>query len=149
MPLSRLFFALKIDSQLNEQAQLIQQELINNYETSASQIRLRLVSSAQFHLTLRFLGQRDHAFQQHMVDLIKALPTTIIPLQLKQIIGLPNKDKAHAVAIRLAQNLPLLKLYQTLNRLLSEMGLDAPHRDFLPHLTLLRSKKTTYHSTNS
>ena len=105
--------------------------------------RLRWVTRAQFHITLRFLGEQT----RETIDRVKAalVPLHFEPfeIELSHAGAFPNKGCPRVLWLSGEQGRgELTALAEAVNRAIDAAGLPPEERAFKPHLTLARSDGT-------
>ncbi|SFB94649.1 2'-5' RNA ligase [Polaromonas sp. OV174] len=124
--MTRLFFALWPDTPLREQ--------LADYSASCVWPReAKPVAAADFHLTLRFVGNLDLA-QVEPLQGLRAPDFVAFPL----LFGQPELWGEVAVLRPSMASAALLELQAALDAQLSALGLSAHNRSFQPHVTLAR-----------
>ncbi len=137
----RLFIALDFDEQ-------ILNLLAEKYYILKSNVhqKLKWVEPEKWHLTLKFLGNTNSNKISDIIEQMEKINYSNIPTSVK-IQGLgafPEKNQPKIIFANIStdnQNLNQLKL--NLEDQLFEIGFDKDKRNFNPHLTLARSKKST------
>lgn len=128
----RLFTALEIPAEVASALTLHRGGLIG----------ARWIEPADYHITLRFLGDIDRRMAHDVdsfLDDVQAPPLTITLDQLGSFGG----DRPRAVFARIQPTPQLSELQADLERLMRRLGLPAEGRKFLPHVTLARLRDTS------
>lgn len=99
--------------------------------------RVRWIDPENYHITLRFIGDIDHATAREIVsalDRVAGGPMTLTIDGLSSFGG----NKPHSVFARIAPTEELMDLQATHERMLQRLGLKPEGRKFVPHVTLAR-----------
>lgn len=93
---------------------------------------------AQYHVTLRFIGEVDaeraDRFEKAL-DQIEAPPAECTPYGLDV---LPSRQNPRVLIVGLKRTDSLLSVYRSVSGALEEEGLDPERRTYRPHVTLAR-----------
>lgn len=132
---SRYFLALWPDSKTAI-------KLHDAAQKALSPKNIKIVDAARLHLTLLFLGTLN---QEQLNRVITAIDALCLPSCILEFDSITYWSKAKIVCFGCTRQSPVLtrihkKLFQSLNRL--DLTLDA--RDFIPHLTLARTRLTHF-----
>ena len=102
----------------------------------------RWIEPADYHITLRFLGDVDRRMANdvdHMLSDLSAYPFEVTLDALGNFGG----DKPRAVFARATPTKVLTDLQGDIERQMRRIGLPAEGRKFVPHVTLARLRDTT------
>lgn len=128
----RLFTALEIPAEVASALTLHRGGLIG----------ARWIEPADYHITLRFLGDVDRRMANDIDYMLSDL--TAYPFEITlDSLGSFGGDKPRAVFARAQPNKALTDLQGDLERQMRRLGLPAEARKFVPHVTLARLRDTT------
>jgi 2'-5' RNA ligase len=97
----------------------------------------RLIPQANYHLTLRFLGEITAAQAGLGVDAVAHLDAVRLRCRVEALGGFPRSERAKVVAAIME---PCATLTRWSNALASLPGAD-PENAFIPHITVARSRR--------
>lgn len=129
----RLFTGLEVPRLLADQLSLLQGGLQSGGNTP------RWIDRDNFHVTLRFIGDIDHAMAREVVlalDKVRRAPLTLTLDGLGSFGG----NKPHSVFAHIAPNPELVELQAQHERILQRLGFAPERRNFIPHITLARCR---------
>ena len=98
----------------------------------------RWQDDAQLHVTLRFIGEVDHAVAE---DVALALSTVVAPPLTLSVAGVgmfDSRGRPNALWAALAPRDPIAALHRKIDHALVRLGLAPEGRAYLPHVTLAR-----------
>jgi RNA 2',3'-cyclic 3'-phosphodiesterase len=98
----------------------------------------RWQDDAQLHLTLRYIGEVEHALAEEIALALSSLRSPPITLALSGVGQFERKGRVEALWAGASPKDPVTALHKKLDRLLSGLGLEPEHRAFVPHITLAR-----------
>lgn len=102
----------------------------------------RWIEPADYHITLRFLGDVDRRMANDVDHMLSDL--TAYPFEITlDALGSFGGDKPRAVFARAQPGKALTDLQGDLERQMRRLGLPAEARKFVPHVTLARLRDTT------
>lgn len=139
LAMPRLFTGLEVPGLLSDQLTLLQGGL------QSGSSKARWIDRDDFHLTLRFIGDIDHAMAREVVlalDRVRHGPLTLVIDGLGAFGG----NKPHSVFARVAPNKDLSELQAEQERILQRLGVPAERRNFIPHVTLARCRGFSSHA---
>jgi 2'-5' RNA ligase len=98
---------------------------------------LRWVGDEQLHLTLRFIGEVERPVAN---DIAAALDRVRSPAFQLRVIGVGKFEQRNCGALWAAAEPrePVVALAAKIERAVQNVGLEAEHRAFMPHITLAR-----------
>jgi 2'-5' RNA ligase len=102
----------------------------------------RWIEPADYHITLRFLGDVDRRMANDLDELLSDLQSYPFEVTL-DALGSFGGDKPRAVFARVQPSRQLSELQADLERLTRRLGLPAEGRKFVPHVTLARLRDTS------
>lgn len=102
----------------------------------------RWVDPADYHLTLRFIGDIDRRIAREIEDELSEIARQPIAVMLSGL-GVFGGVKPHTVYASIAPNRPLLDLQAESERCLRRLGLKPEQRKFTPHITLARLRSAS------
>ena len=138
IPKKRLFIAIALEQKAHEAIENILSPL-KKQDTNSD---LKWMPIENIHLTLRFLGDVP---ETDIKRLIVALTKTIQPLPsftltLNRLMHFPP-EKQRILGLSVILTDALARLYQQIEKTVTEFGFEPEPRPFLPHLTLARARK--------
>lgn len=92
----------------------------------------------QLHLTLRFVGEVDRHLANDLAEALAGLTMPAFEVALRGTGVFERKGRAHILWAGVAPSEPLRRLQKKVERLCQEVGIEAEHRKFMPHVTLAR-----------
>ena len=104
---------------------------------------IRLSSSTNYHITMRFLGSLD---MDHIRSLIIGLSDIVQPsfeLSFTKIAPFPG-HKSPLIAAYIEASDALLTLVEHIEAIVAQFRIDGDIHDFLPHVTLGRARHTLH-----
>lgn len=128
----RLFVALNLPEAVKEELRLV----------SCGLPGARWEMPEQFHLTLRFIGERDGSELEEIRVALAAVRSLPFFLQVRGIGFFPAQQEPHTLWVGVEQSEPLLRLRQQIESSLKRIGLEPEQRKFTPHITLARLRGT-------
>lgn len=102
----------------------------------------RWIDPENYHVTLRFIGDVDHATADEIVHALDRVARAPIPLTLSGLGSFGSK-KPHSVWARVEPTPALMELQGELERLIQRLRLPAEGRRYTPHVTLARLRGTS------
>ncbi|MEJ0011164.1 MAG: RNA 2',3'-cyclic phosphodiesterase [Bauldia sp.] len=97
----------------------------------------RWIDTANYHLTLRFIGDVDMDVAEEAADSLARVRRPAFPLRFTGL-GVLGTKKHHAVVAEVEPSRPLMELQAEHERILQRLGLQAEGRKYTPHVTLAR-----------
>ncbi|SEG82473.1 RNA 2',3'-cyclic phosphodiesterase [Bosea lathyri] len=128
----RLFTALEIPAEVASALTLHRGGLVG----------ARWMEPADYHITLRFLGDVDRRTANDVNDFLSDVQSYPFDVTL-DALGSFGGDKPRAVFARVQPSQKLTELQADLERLMRRLGLPAEGRKFVPHVTLARLRDTS------
>ncbi len=124
----RLFTALEIPAAIGEQLALYRGGLSGG----------RWIDPANYHVTLRFIGDVDHGTARDVAGLLgDARHRAALAVTLDSLASFGG-DKPRSLFARVAPNPDLVRMQAEQEQLVRRAGLDPETRKFTPHCTLAR-----------
>lgn len=103
----------------------------------------RWIDPENYHITLRFIGDVDHAVANEVTDALDRLAhSEAFTIRLSHL-GSFGGDKPRALFAGVDNNLALQRLQSAQERVLQMLGLEPEGRKFTPHVTLARLRGTS------
>ena len=134
----RLFIGVNINERskkfIERKMNILKKDYNNNF---------KWVKKDNWHLTLKFIGEATAAEKENLIKSLKNIDFDHQKayINFNRIKAFPNLKKAKVLYLALAQGREVLKkLHQDLEEELSNYNFESDKRDFIPHLTLARSK---------
>ncbi len=119
------------------------QELERYLNSLKQKACLHWVTSAQFHITLRFLGEQTQEIIEQARDALSHLQFSPFEIELSYAGAFPNMRCPRILWLSGNQGKrELTSLAEAVNKSMDEIGLPSEKRAFKPHLTLARTKGT-------
>jgi len=139
MDVPRAFLALDLEDSFRRDALALIDELRGERLP-----RVRWVTHATMHVTLRFLGDTDEALVPALTELVMRLGEGLegaIELRSTSLMAFPNARRAHVLALHLEDDGTIAELAAAAERGVTALGLPPEKRTFRPHLTLGRMRE--------
>lgn len=132
----RAFIALMPDE--NQRSHL--SEIIDKLHALYPQ--LHCASLEKLHLTLQFFKDLKIEHVASVFQIMKEATCNQFPfsMQVTKKLLLPNDKHPTVLAYEVQVNKQLKQIKQLLNKSLEQLGYKDEHREFLPHITIARSK---------
>ncbi|MDE2578069.1 MAG: RNA 2',3'-cyclic phosphodiesterase [Hyphomicrobiales bacterium] len=102
----------------------------------------RWIDPADFHLTLRFIGDIDAATANEIAECLEAIQPRRIGVTLEKL-AVFGRDKPHSLVAQAANTDSLTALQAEHERLMRRLGAPPETRKFAPHVTLARLRGVT------
>lgn len=102
----------------------------------------RWIDPSDYHVTLRFIGDVDHAMARDIDDLLAQMNGQSIEIVLDRLMSFGG-DKPRILAARVRPSSALSEFQSEQERLMRRLGLTPDVRKFTPHVTLARLRGTT------
>ena len=97
----------------------------------------RWISTANYHLTLRFMGDIDMVAAEAIADALARVRRIAFSLRITGV-GTLGTRKPHAIVARVEPSPSLTELQAEHERLMQRIGLPPEGRKYTPHITLAR-----------
>ncbi len=101
----------------------------------------RWLDPANFHLTLRFLGDVDRRTFRDLCDVLATVEAFPFPLTLKGVGQFPPRGAARTLWAGVARNPALAQLRDRVEAAVTQLDFAPEPRKFAPHITLARSRR--------
>ncbi|MCQ5375697.1 MAG: RNA 2',3'-cyclic phosphodiesterase [Methanomassiliicoccales archaeon] len=131
----RAFIA--VDLKANEKIAKVLEELKSALPS------LKLVDQANFHITLKFLGDTEESLIPDIKKTIERATIGLSPFTIS-LIGtgaFPSKSKIRVIWIGIKNTEQLSMIAKKLDEELYSLGFEMEEREFSPHLTLARARE--------
>jgi RNA 2',3'-cyclic 3'-phosphodiesterase len=103
----------------------------------------RWIDPENYHITLRFIGDVDHAVANEVTDALDRLANSeAFNIRLDHL-GAFGGDKPRALFAGVENNPAMQRLQAAQERVLQRLGLEPESRKFTPHVTLARLRGTS------
>jgi RNA 2',3'-cyclic 3'-phosphodiesterase len=103
----------------------------------------RWIDPENYHITLRFIGDVDHAVANEVTDALDRLAhSEAFNIRLSHL-GAFGGDKPRALFAGVENNPAMQRLQAAQERVLQRLGLEPESRKFTPHVTLARLRGTS------
>lgn len=137
----RAFLALDLEDELRRHALALIDEL-----RGERMPRVRWVTHATMHVTLRFLGDTSEELVPALTSLVTqtgAMSKSPLEVHATSLLAFPNPRRARVLALHLDDDGVIAELAAALEHGLAALGVPPPaeQRAFRPHLTLGRFKE--------
>lgn len=103
----------------------------------------RWIDVENYHITLRFIGDVDHATANEVTDALDRLANGEAFTLRLSALGSFGGDKPRALFAVVENNATLQRLQAAQERVLQRLGLEPEGRKFVPHVTLARLRGTS------
>jgi RNA 2',3'-cyclic 3'-phosphodiesterase len=103
----------------------------------------RWMDPENYHITLRFIGDVDHAVANEVTDALDRLSNSEAFTVRISHLGSFGGDKPRALYAGVEVNATLLRLQAAQERVLQRLGLPPEGRKFTPHVALARLRGTS------
>jgi RNA 2',3'-cyclic 3'-phosphodiesterase len=100
----------------------------------------RWIDAQSYHITLRFIGDIDHAIGREVALALDRLETKPLTVTIKGI-DVFGGNKPHAIIAHVEENAEMRRLQLAQERLCQMLGLEPEPRKFIPHVTLARLRE--------
>jgi 2'-5' RNA ligase len=130
--MTRLFTALEIPPEVGQALAMLRGGLPG----------ARWVDPEDYHLTLRFIGDIDHALAREIAFMLGRLRANEFELQLAGLTSFGGR-RPRAVVACAAPIQQLYELQAEQERLLQRVGLEPEGRKYTPHVTLARLRDSS------
>ncbi|MBN2808092.1 MAG: RNA 2',3'-cyclic phosphodiesterase [Deltaproteobacteria bacterium] len=128
----RLFIALDLPEYIKRELVLLNTDLP----------QARWVPAVQLHLTLRFIGELDETFVEDLKAALAVIRFPSFPLSLKGLGCFPSRRNPQVLWVGLEKSVALMALRKKVEIVLVKFGVTPDPRQFSPHITLARTRKT-------
>jgi 2'-5' RNA ligase len=102
----------------------------------------RWIDTANYHLTLRFIGDIDDALAHDIAGLLGRVRRGAFELRLDGVSSFGGR-KPRALVTTASAVAPLMELQAEQERLLQRLGLEPEGRKYTPHVTLARLRDSS------
>lgn len=133
----RSFIAIALDAPIRRSVGRLLERLAEDKDG------IKWVPIDNLHLTLKFLGDVDNVEVPRICDSIRAVCESIEPFDLEfaGASGLPNPSRPRVICVAVEDPSGLLcQLVRELETRLADLGFKPESRDYVPHLTLGRTR---------
>jgi 2'-5' RNA ligase len=128
----RLFTALEIPPEIGQSLLMLRGGLPG----------ARWITSDNYHLTLRFVGDVDDTIAQEVASLLGRVRRGAFDLHFEGLISFGGR-KPRAVVAAVAPAQALLEVQAEQERLMQRIGLEPEGRKYTPHVTLARLRESS------
>jgi len=135
----RLFVAIDLPDTVRSACETYAEHLNGAFTDTETQVRW--TDPAQYHMTLRFIGECSEAESETYIEALKAevsRQSQPVHLQAYGLGVLPTRLSPRVLMVGLEQTRSLAKTYQKVSTVLENEGLDEADTSFRPHITLAR-----------
>ncbi|HOP39512.1 MAG TPA: RNA 2',3'-cyclic phosphodiesterase [Geobacteraceae bacterium] len=101
---------------------------------------VKWVDMAQFHLTLRFIGDADEALFDRIRDELSGIKSPPFSLSLRGVGYFPPKRDPRVLWVGIDRSETLFGLRNLVEKALVRSGIEPEGRSFSPHITIARIK---------
>ena len=127
----RLFVAVNLPDEPSQQLQQLQDVRLS----------ARWTPPAQYHLTLRFIGEVDQPVSRSLREALNAIQGPSLRLQSGELDVFPSRRRPRVLVLRIRPTSALKALQADVETATQEVGLPPDDRPFSPHVTFARLKK--------
>jgi RNA 2',3'-cyclic 3'-phosphodiesterase len=103
------------------------------------------IEAADYHVTLRFIGDVDGYVAQDIHDALLGIRRHPVTVTLDGLAAFGG-DKPRALVAHVRPDAALIEMQAEQERLMRRLGLPAETRRFTPHVTLARLRRTPAHA---
>lgn len=103
----------------------------------------RWIDPDNYHITMRFIGDVDHATADEVSDALDRLANSEAFTLKLSALGSFGGDRPRALFAAVENNATLQRLQAAQERVLQRLGLEPEGRKFVPHVTLARLRGTS------
>ena len=106
--------------------------------------RMRWLTRATLHVTLRFLGDTDEALVPSLTELVMRIGRSVpdaIEVRSMSLLAFPNARRARVLAVHLDDDGVISELASAAEQGVAALGFAPEQRTFRPHLTLGRPRE--------
>ena len=104
----------------------------------------RWIDPADYHITLRFIGDVDHRAARDAVETLSEIRRPAAPSIRLDRLDAFGGARPRAIVLRIAPDPTLLDLQAEQERRLRRIGLEPETRKYLPHVTLARLRGSPF-----
>jgi 2'-5' RNA ligase len=101
-------------------------------------LSVRWSDPAQYHCTLRFIGEVDSAEAEALRSALQEVDPPGFRAEPHGLTALPGRRNPRVLVVALDLSSPLRRLYRAVTSALQEEGIDPEDRSYRPHITLGR-----------
>lgn len=102
---------------------------------------IRWLGPDQLHLTLRFIGEVEHALFYEVGEALASISLRPFELRLKGLGLFPHRGAPHTLWVGVDEAAELGQLKRRVDRVLEEAGVAPERRKFTPHVTIGRFRE--------
>jgi 2'-5' RNA ligase len=106
-------------------------------------LAVRWTPQAQYHLTLRFIGNVDEDMQASIEEALTAVQASGFELEGNGLGVFPSLRRPRVIYAGITPTPALLDLHQAVTHALGTVGIAPEAKPFRPHITLARLKKAS------
>jgi 2'-5' RNA ligase len=101
-------------------------------------LSVRWSDPAQYHCTLRFIGEVERAEAEALRSALREVDRPGFRAEPHGLTALPGRRNPRVLVVALDLSSPLRRLYRAVTSALQEEGIDPEKRSYRPHITLGR-----------
>jgi 2'-5' RNA ligase len=101
-------------------------------------LSVRWSDPAQYHCTLRFIGDVERAEAEALQSALREVDRPSFQAEPHGLTALPGRRNPRVLVVALDLSSPLRRLYRSVSSALQEEGINPENRSYRPHITLGR-----------
>jgi 2'-5' RNA ligase len=102
----------------------------------------RWIDEANYHITLRFIGDIDHATARDIFFELRRVRRRPVPVALGEL-SFFGSDRPHSLIVKVQPTPEIMELQAEHERIMRRVGLPPETRKFTPHITLARLRNAS------
>jgi len=103
-------------------------------------LQARWTPMEQYHLTLRFIGDTDENMLARIQNRLSDITHDRFSCNISGLNVFPSRSKPCVLVVRIEENPDLSALFEKVDGVLSETGVEKDRKPFRPHITIARFK---------
>ena len=132
----RLFTALDPPIAIKQQLLLLRRSMLG----------ARWQNIDQMHITTNFIGEVNNSILLQIKEALASIKVEPLNLTINSVDYFGSNHQPRVIYAKVVQDPSLMKLNKQVNTVLSEIGIAAEKKKFIPHITLARLKQASYQS---
>ena len=133
----RIFIALDIPAEIRQRIERFV-EGVHNFAPDA-----RWVRSESLHVTLKFIGEKNHESVEKIKEALASIKTNSFDLSFRGCGFFPTAKAARVFWVGIESNSELTTLAQRVDEATASLGIPKEEHAFTPHLTLARGGRSS------
>jgi len=102
----------------------------------------RWLDTDQLHITLRFIGEVDGGMQRRIEAALERVEHPVFSLSVAGVGAFPPRGEPRTLWAGVDDTAPLQALHERIERTLVRLGLDPEARNYTPHISLARLRRS-------